>query len=202
MLWDCYLSSGKTLEGLICLPRSTFCAIWLELCHAILGIATSKNLIMDFNYTKMQNFVGDRDERKITTAYMFLSLGGAISICSNKQSLAAQSAFEVIDIALSFSVRKTISLRKVAIELGILITYMLNKIISDNLRCLIFVKSSGFNDESKHDDFKCNMFENYIWELRFKSSAHIPQKLYQTLFPRQGAIERAGKPASSWDEKL
>lgn len=67
-------------------------------------------------------FAGCRDTRKSTSGRVFLMSGGAISWCSKKQSLIAQSTVEAEFIALSFAIREALWLQKICSEVSVRIT--------------------------------------------------------------------------------
>ncbi|CAN6445582.1 unnamed protein product [Victoria cruziana] len=99
---------------------------------------------------------GDPDERKSTSAYVFLLNKGAISWCSKKQTCVALSTMEAEFVAGSIAVQEGVWLRRIVKHLGVL-PHAKDPIIiyCDNQAAITYVKDPKFHSKTKHIDTRC-----------------------------------------------
>jgi hypothetical protein len=103
------------------------------------------------------------DEQKLTTGYVFMMAGGAITWHSKKQSITALSSTEAEYIALSEVAREARWLRSLFKELGFEQT-LPTTILGDNEGSITMTKNPQFHKRAKHIDLQYHSIREQVRE--------------------------------------
>ena len=107
------------------------------------------------------DWAGDLDERKSTSAYVFLLNGGAISWRSKKQGMIALSTMEAEYIAAAAAVQEAVWLRCLLMSLEVIPDADDPvKLLSDSMSAIDYSKDSKFHARTKHIEIKYHFVRN------------------------------------------
>ena len=99
------------------------------------------------------NWVGDLDERKSTSIYIYLLNNGIITWGSKKQTCIALSTIKAEFIACSVAIQEVVWLRRFLYSLGIVNDVFGSTIVySDNQVVIAYVKDPKYHGRTKHID--------------------------------------------------
>ena len=106
------------------------------------------------------DWAGDLDERKSTSAFVFVLNGGAISWRSKKQEMIALSTMEAEYIAAAAAVQEAVWLRSLLISLEV-VPHADDPITlhSDSMSAIDYSKDSKFHGRTKHIEIKIPLRE-------------------------------------------
>jgi len=102
------------------------------------------------------------EDSKSTSGYVFLAGNGAITWCSKRQTIQAQSSTEAEYVALSETAREACWLRNLYSELGLLQEKNPTLIRGDNEGSLAMAKNPQFHKRSKHIDLRWHLIRELI----------------------------------------
>src|SRR5438270_549399 len=107
------------------------------------------------------DWAGDLDERKSTSAFVFMLNGGAISWRSKKQEMIALSMMEAEYIAAAAAVQEVVWLRSLLISLEV-VPHADDPITlhSDSMSAIDYSKDSKFHGRTKHIEIKYHFVRN------------------------------------------
>jgi hypothetical protein len=107
------------------------------------------------------DWAGDLDERKSTSAYVFLLNNGAISWRSKKQGMIALSTMEAEYIAAAAAVQEAVWLRSLLMSLEVVPDAVDPvKLHSDSMSAIDYSKDSKFHARTKHIEIKYHFVRN------------------------------------------
>src|SRR5436189_6313179 len=107
------------------------------------------------------DWAGDLDERKSTSAHVFLLNGGAISWRSKKQGMIALSTMEAEYIAAAAVVQEAVWLRCLLMSLEVIPDADDPvKLLSDSMSAIDYSKDSKFHARTKHIEIKYHFVRN------------------------------------------
>ena len=106
---------------------------------------------------------GNTDDRKLTSGYVFLAAGGAITWMSKKQQTVALSSTEAEYVAMSDASREALWLRSLYGELS-LPQAKPSVIKGDNNGAIAMTRNPQFHKRSKHIDIKYHWIRDQIDE--------------------------------------
>ena len=93
----------------------------------------------------------DPDDSKSQTGYMYILNGGAVSWCSSKQSIVAESTCETEYIAASETANEGVWMKEIISDLGVIPSASgPMKIFCDNTGAIALVEESRFHKRTKH----------------------------------------------------
>ena len=103
----------------------------------------------------------DLDDRRSTSAYLFVINGGPVSWKSKKQSSVALSTAEAEYMALASSAKEAVWTRQLSSEIGI--EYTIPVIIyEDNQSAIAMTKNPQFHGRTKHIAIKYHYIESKL----------------------------------------
>ena len=109
------------------------------------------------------DYVGDTDDKKSTSGYVFLLSGGAVSWASKKQPVVTLSTTEAEFVATAFCAYQCIWMRRVLEKIG----HSQSKcttIMCDNSSTIKLSKNSIMHGRSKHIDARFHFLRDFTKE--------------------------------------
>ena len=107
------------------------------------------------------DWVGDIDDRKSTSGYMFQIAGGPVSWRSKKQDTVALSTAEAEYVALANAAQECAWMRRLLSELGDSQRGPTN-ILEDYQSCIAMAKNPKFHGRAKHVDIKHHFIREQV----------------------------------------
>jgi hypothetical protein len=120
-------------------------------------------------YTDYDN-AGDMENRRSTSGYIFLHLGGAISWGSKRQSCTVISTTEAEYVAASNATQEAIWIQRLLSQIGQL-PHSLVRILCDNQSAIGLVHNPAHHQRTKHIDVKFHF-------IREKQSSNFIEIMY------------------------
>jgi len=132
---------------------------------------TNQALCFDGSNIALQGYVdvdmvGDRDNRRSTTRYVFTVGGKTISWVSKIQSLVALSTTEVEYVFAIEASKEMIWLQRFLDELGK--KQELGRLYSDSQSAIHLAKNSAFHSKTKHIQFKYHFIQSTLEDGQLK----------------------------------
>lgn len=121
------------------------------------------------------DFAGDLNDRKSTSAFLFLFNWSAISWRSKKRTIVARSTMEAEYIAMSFAVRQALWMKSVIHDLKCTLISELTtvNIKTDNQQVIDLSYNEIISEKSKYIDVKCHLVRDHLISVTINSS-HVP----------------------------
>ena len=111
------------------------------------------------------SFDTDLDDSKSQTGYVFILNGGAVSWCSSKQSVVAESTCEAEYIAASEATNEGVWMKDFISDLGVIPSASgPMKIFCDNTGAIALAKESRFHKKTKHIKRRFNSIRHQVSE--------------------------------------
>lgn len=117
------------------------------------------------------DYAADTDDRKSTSGYIFNMNWGAISWCSKKQTIVAQSTAEAEFTSLSMATKEAIWLRSMNFEILDLNSAI--QLYCDNRSAVDMAKNNNVSEKTKHIDIKLKFVHNEIDNKKILLN-HVP----------------------------
>ena len=110
--------------------------------------------------------VGDRDNRRNTTGYVFAICGTIVSWVSKIQSVVALSTIEAEYVAATEASKEMIWLQRFMDELGK--KNDMGTLYSDRKSAIHFANNSSFHSRTKHIHLKCHLIRSVLEDGELK----------------------------------
>ncbi|XP_044475753.1 secreted RxLR effector protein 161-like [Mangifera indica] len=143
---------------------------WTTVKAILKYLRRTKELILGYGGSELtlkgysdSDFQSDVDDRKSTSAFIFVCNGGAVSWKSAKQSTTADSTTEAEYIAASEAAKEAVWMRKFATELGV-VPQMSQPVIlfCDNTGAIAQAKEPRAHQKSKHVQRKYHILREFV----------------------------------------
>ena len=111
------------------------------------------------------SFDTDPDDSKSQTGYVYILNGGAVSWCSSKQSVVADSTCKVEDIAASEAAKEGVWMKQFMTYLGV-VPSVLNRmtLLCDNTAAIALAKEPRFHKRTRHIKRRFNSIRDSVKE--------------------------------------
>jgi hypothetical protein len=115
--------------------------------------------IVGFTYV---DFVGDADDRKSTSGYVFLFGGTIVSWLSKKQNCVAKSTMEAKYISCSTTVSNAMWIKRFVESLNLDLNNKPVNMFCDNKSAISLIKSGAQSSKGKHLDVNYHYIQDIV----------------------------------------
>lgn len=109
------------------------------------------------------SFDTDPDDSKSQTGYVFIFNGGAVSWCSSKQSVVADSTCEAEYMAASEAAKEGVRMKQFMTDLGVMPSALDPlTLLCDNTSAIALAKEPRFHKKTRHIKRRFNLIRDYV----------------------------------------